>query len=169
MKPSKIITTLLLVVLVSVKTGYARNVPAFNFTLPNEHGKMVSLSGFKGKVVVLDFWFTGCINCINFYQAGLSKAETHFAGDPRVVFISICIDKDKKGWLGSLEKGRYTSRSSIHLYTNGDGDKHQVIKKYQVIAYPQPVIIGKTGEILSRSGHLTDGDMLIKSIREALK
>jgi peroxiredoxin len=54
--------------------------PAPNFTLPDLSGKNVSLSQFKGKVVLLDFWATWCDACreeipdmIRLYQADHGK------------------------------------------------------------------------------------------------
>ena len=38
--------------------------PAPDFTLPNVAGRSVSLSDFKGKVVLLDFWATYCLPCL---------------------------------------------------------------------------------------------------------
>ena len=41
---------------------------AYNFNLPDTLSKRVQLSEFKGKVVFIDFWYTGCTNCVEFYK-----------------------------------------------------------------------------------------------------
>jgi cytochrome oxidase Cu insertion factor (SCO1/SenC/PrrC family) len=136
--------------------------------LTSVHGKPVKLSDYKGKVVVLDFWFTGCINCMKFFQGELSAAERHFERDPNVVFVSICIDKDKDTWLGSLEKGKYASKISTNLYTNGLGDQHPIIKAFDVVSYPQPIVLDRMGGVISRSNSLTQPGKLIETIETGL-
>jgi thiol-disulfide isomerase/thioredoxin len=133
------------------------------------HSKHVKLSDYKGKVVVLDFWFTGCTNCMKFFQGELSAAERHFERDSNVVFVSICIDKDKNTWLRSLEKGKYASKISTNLYTNGLGDQHPIIKAFNVVSYPQPIVLDRMGGVISRSDSLTKPDKLSETIGGALK
>jgi len=141
---------------------------AADFKLTDTNGKIVWLTDFRGKVVVLDFWFTGCINCMNFYRTSLSDAERHYNHNPQVVFVSVCIDKERDKWRKSLEKGKYTSATSVNLYTDGLGDQHPVIKQYNVGTYPQPIVIEKNGNIISRSEHLTEPGELIKAIGKAI-
>jgi len=166
MKKIDIILTISLAVLLSIESvPAATNVGA---QLKYTNGKDVNLATYKGKVVVLDFWFTGCLNCMQFYSSSLSKAEKQFANNKDVVFISVCIDKDKDKWLASIEKGKYTSKRSINVYTCGFGDQDEIIKQYNISSYPQPIIIDKKGKIVSRSAKLTERNTLIQTIRTAL-
>lgn len=119
---------------------------AQNFTLADSSGKMVSLSDFKGRVVFIDFWYTGCGACKLYYQHVLSKIEERYANNSNVVFITISPDS-KDIWLQSLKNGKHTSAKVINLYTNGEGYNHKIIKAYNVMEYPRPIVISKRGKI----------------------
>ncbi|MDE6393778.1 MAG: TlpA family protein disulfide reductase, partial [Duncaniella sp.] len=55
----------------------AGNVDAPDFTLPDLNGKEVSLSDFRGKWVVLDFWGSWCGWCVKGFPA-LKEAYTQY-------------------------------------------------------------------------------------------
>ena len=42
-----------------------KGVPAPNFTLPDLEGKMVSLTDYRGKVILLNIWATWCPPCVD--------------------------------------------------------------------------------------------------------
>jgi protein SCO1/2 len=64
-------------------------VHAHDFTLTNQHGQEISLSSYRGKVVMLAFIFSTCHTCVlvaNQVRGALDELE----GDPRptVLFVS---------------------------------------------------------------------------------
>ncbi|MFT4203048.1 MAG: TlpA disulfide reductase family protein [Chitinophagaceae bacterium] len=66
----------------------AINKPAPNFSLKNLEGKTVSLSDYKGKVVILDFWATWCGPCKMSFP-GMQLAVNKYKDNPNVVFLFI--------------------------------------------------------------------------------
>lgn len=120
---------------------------AYNFKLEDQKGKQFELRQFLGKVVMMDFWFTGCGSCSDYFNHSLSKVEHVFKGDSNVVFISISADVNRNTWIKSIESGKYTSEYAINLYTGGKGFFHDVINEYKVSGCPLPVLIDKNGII----------------------
>ncbi len=148
---------------------------AYNFSLPDTSGNMVNLSDFKGKVVFVDFWFTGCTGCRRYYQDVLSTVEAKYKDNSDLVFISISVDDNKKIWLNSINdvngNSKYTSTGVINLFTEGKGAKHPIIYSYKVEGYPRPVLIDKSGRIFSTNENdlRFDGvDKLVQTINEVL-
>ncbi|MBB5440611.1 thiol-disulfide isomerase/thioredoxin [Pedobacter sp. AK017] len=134
------------------KSKFVTGVPAYNFTLADQNGKMRSLSEFKGKVVLLDFWFTGCKNCIDAhpYVDSLRKVFK----DKDVVFISINTDKRKASWLKSIATGLYSSKITtpkvLNLNTGAEGMAHPVIENYQAQGAPTFKLIDKDGKLMAK-------------------
>ena len=76
---------------------------AADFTYPDVDGKMVSLSDFKGKVVLVDVWATWCGPCRQQIPY-LKKLEEEMHGTD-VVFGGVSVDesKDKQKWLDFIK------------------------------------------------------------------
>lgn len=122
---------------------------AYNFSLSDTSGKMVSLSDFKGKVVFIDFWFTGCGGCSAYFKAVVDPVEKHYRDSSNVVFITVSTDYHRDKWVKGIETGLYTSDKAINLYTNGLGGAHKMITEYGITSYPSPLLVDKEGKIFS--------------------
>jgi len=68
--------------------------PAKDFTLPSLDGKQVSLSSFKGKVVLLNFWATWCGPCKAEIPAFV-ELQTQYKNDLVVLGLSVDDPADK--------------------------------------------------------------------------
>ena len=118
---------------------------AINFTHEDVDGKPVSLTDFKGKVVVVDVWATWCGPCIQEIPA-LKKLEEEFK-DQDVVFMSVSIDeqKDKEKWKAFLEKEQL---HGVQLF-GGNGWKSDIAQFYNINAIPRFMVFDKKGNIVS--------------------
>jgi thiol-disulfide isomerase/thioredoxin len=67
----------------------------------------VTLSDFRGKVVVLNFWATWCGPCVA-EMPHLEQAVAKYRSDPRVAFLAVSIDEKKLAVRSFLQKNRYT-------------------------------------------------------------
>lgn len=124
--------------------------PAFPFELEDANGKIHKLSDFRGKVLVIDFWFTGCFWCSKLNDA-MDPIINKYKDNKEIVFISVCEDQKKETWLKSLSSGVYTSSESVDLYTNGLGTEHPFLKFYNFSGAPQQLIINKAGYLVTAS------------------
>lgn len=120
----------------------AEGRPFYNFSLPDSTGKFHNLSEFKGKVLVIDFWYNGCGGCKLMVPA-LEDIELEMK-EKDVQFISIGIDK-KDLWLDGI--GRYSSANSLQLFTDGQSKEHPMMKYLNIYAYPRLIIVDKNGNI----------------------
>lgn len=140
-----------------------------NFKLHDSSEKLRSLSEFKNKIVLIDFWFTGCGGCAYYYTNTLKKVVNTFKNNKEIVFISISIDKNRETWLKSIQEHKYTSPDAINLYTDGLGSQHDFIKGNNIIGYPTMILLSKDGRIKEFSfGNLFTAESLTKRIAELL-
>ncbi len=70
-----------------------------DFTLPAVDGSMVSMSDYRGKVVLVDFWATWCPPCQEMIPV-LSKLNKRYS-DKGLVILGVSLDRDGLEVLGS--------------------------------------------------------------------
>lgn len=109
-----------------------------NFTLENTAGQMVSLSDFRGKWVVLDFWGSWCVWCIR----GIPEMKAVYAElAPKVEFIGIDCNETKEAWLAAVKKYELPW---VNVYCPKENPLPQI---YMVPGYPTKYIISPEGTI----------------------
>lgn len=66
-----------------------------NISFTNQMGKTVALNDLKGKIIVLDFFFTRCPSVCPGLTRNMQKLQTAFVKNPDIVqFLSISIDPE---------------------------------------------------------------------------
>lgn len=99
-------------------------------------GNVYDLKSLKGKVVVLNFWFTKCKPCIEEIEA-LNELKIKFKDTP-VVFFAVTWNK-KAEIITFLEKKKF---DFIHVTEARD-----VIEKFKIPHYPYNIIISPDGNV----------------------
>ncbi|MEE1946428.1 thioredoxin family protein [Pedobacter sp. KR3-3] len=129
--------------------AYSKGIDSFSFALPDTAGKIHRLVDFKGKVVLMDFWFTGCGPCLQFAELLHRDIIPIYKDDPRIVFVNINADRDAGKWKESVSGGRYTPPGSISLFTEGKAFDHPLIRHYNFTGFPQVVLLDGNGKVYS--------------------
>lgn len=114
-------------------------VPAPDFTLPDPDGRKVSLSDFRGKWVVIDFWGSWCGWCIKGFPA-LKDAYAKY-GD-RIVIIGVDCNDTKDKWRAAVKKYELPW---LNLY---NGNDRSLYKAYNIQGFPTKAIINPDGKIV---------------------
>lgn len=116
---------------------------AADFTYPDVNGKMVSLSDFKGKVVLVDVWATWCGPCRGEIPH-LKKLEEEMRGKD-VVFLGVSVDevKDKQKWLDFIEK---EGLKGVQVLAGGWS---KITKDYKINGIPRFMVFDRKGNIVS--------------------
>lgn len=139
---------------------------AFPFELKDSLGNLVRLDDFKGKVVLMDFWFTGCKGCVQVAKELHEKVIPGFRGDTGVVFIAVSIDVNFLQWKKSIRTGIYSAPPELNLYTQGMGSGHPLFRYYGFSGCPQLLLIDAAGYLVSSSPPMP-GPELVNLIRQS--
>ncbi len=130
-----------------------------DFTLTDLDGNKVSLSDYKGKVVMVDFWATWCGPCKKSFPA-LKKVVGKYKGNPETEFLFINtwerVQDKKKNAKDFIEKNNYP----FHVLLDSD---NKVVADYGVRGIPTKFMIDKEGFIRYKSiGYSGKPDELVE-------
>jgi peroxiredoxin len=132
--------------------------PAPAFTLKTLDGKNVSLADFQDKVVLLDFWGTFCIPCVN----ALPELQAMHAryGARGFAVVGVTVDDNP-----SFVK-KATSRAKV-TYPIVQATP-AVWSAYKVNSLPSLVLVGRDGRIVKRYGGEADRKAMLAEIEKAI-
>lgn len=116
---------------------------ARNFTQANVQGKQVSLSDYKGKWVLLEFWASWCSPCRQEIP-NLKKQYELYSGKGFNI-LSVSADSDRKKWLDALDK----EKMSWEQVSDLKGWNNEVVKLYAISGVPANFLINPQGDIVA--------------------
>src|SRR5471030_917424 len=115
------------------------------FTITADNGRTVSVPGFGGKLLILNFWASWCPPCVE-ETPSLSQFAQAYEGKG-VVVMGVSVDKDEKLYRAFLQKfhpGFLTARD------------RKIHEDYGTFAYPETYIIDSQGKVLRKIAEAVD-------------
>lgn len=134
--------------------------PANNFSQNTPDGKVVKLSDFKGKYVLVDFWASWCGPC-RMENPNVVMAYNKYK-DKGFTILGVSFDSNKDKWLEAIQKDNLTWQHVSDL----KGWGNEVGKMYSISSIPQNLLIDKDGKIVAKN---LRGPALEEKLAEIIK
>lgn len=128
-----------------------------NFSFKDSNGRKVSLSEFKGKVIILDFWATWCVPC-KAEIPGFIELQKRYGGKGLQI-VGLSVDDSQ-----SMAK-KYADEMKMNYPILLAEGKEDILRAYDPInSIPVSVIIDRQGRIVTRHIGIAAKDVFEKEI-----
>ncbi len=140
----------------AIKADEARRL---DIELKSIDQKIVKLSDYKGKVIVVDVWATWCVPCLK-KRPSFEKLAKEMSGED-VVFIAISIDTSEIKWKKMAHEGSPIVELLDH--------KRMFSKAYSISTIPHFLIFDTDGSLLDSPAPSPGTGALKNKIKKALQ
>jgi len=131
-----------------------------DLSLPSTEGKPISISSFRGKYVLVDFWASWCNPCRQ-ENPNVVNAYKQFK-DKNFTILGVSLDKDKSPWLKAIKDDQlnWTQISDLAYWNS------KAVETFKLESIPFNILIDPQGKIIAEG---LRGEALEKKLQEVLQ
>jgi peroxiredoxin len=136
------------------------NQPAPDLTMTDIHGKKISISDFKGKYLLVDFWASWCGPCRQ-ENPNVVAAYNKFK-NKNFTILGVSLDEDRDAWLKAIKDDHldWAQMSDLKQWESA------AISAYHFDGIPFNVLIDPQGKVIAES---LRGEELQQKLSEVLE
>jgi peroxiredoxin len=140
----------------AVDSWIGKSVP--EMVMQDVNGKDVSISSFRGKYLLIDFWASWCGPC-RMENPNVVKAFNDFKGK-NFTILGVSLDKDKESWKKAIAQDHlaWTQMSDLKYWNS------QAVETFGFQGIPFNVLVDPSGKVVAQELRGEDLDSKLKQV-----
>ena len=160
-----LLATAILISVVSGASAFEPGTPARDFALKSNTGKEVTLSQYKGKVVVLNFWASWCPPC-RMEMPDFNEMDKEFKKGKDVVMLAVNMTDGQRETVKRANKFIESNKLGMTVLYDTN---HTAAMNYQIMYLPTTYVIGRDGKVVGVINGATNKAAVMELVNKALK